>query len=78
MEPLYITRADKGRSVVILEKVDYINKMENILNQSSTFEQLDEDPTILKEDKLQKILLRLKNIGFITEDEYKEIKHSSP
>ena len=35
---IYITRADKGRAVVILDKVDYINKMENILNQSSTFE----------------------------------------
>ena len=45
--------------------------MENILNQSETFEQLQEDPTFQKEDKLQKLLLRQNNIGFITENEYK-------
>jgi hypothetical protein len=68
---IYITRADKGRAVVILDKLDYINKMELILNDSKTFKQLDDDPTISREDKLQKKLLNLKNSGFLTEEEYK-------
>ena len=42
--------------------------MENILNQSETFEQLQEDPTIQKEDKLQKLLFRLKAMDFIVEN----------
>ncbi|CAF4449771.1 unnamed protein product [Rotaria magnacalcarata] len=45
--------------------------MEQIFNESKTFKQLDEDPTIQKEDKLQRKLLHLKNIGFLTDGEYK-------
>jgi hypothetical protein len=43
---IYITRADKGRAVVILDKSDYLIKMELLLNDPKTFKQLDEDPTI--------------------------------
>ena len=71
---IYITRADKGHAVVILDRKDYINKMETILNNSETFIQLDEDPTIYKEDKLQKKLLHLKNAGFLTDAEYKYVR----
>ncbi|CAF1947377.1 unnamed protein product [Rotaria magnacalcarata] len=45
--------------------------MEQILNEPKTFKQLDEDPTIQKEDKLQRKLLHLKNICFLTDSEYK-------
>ncbi|CAF4393367.1 unnamed protein product, partial [Rotaria magnacalcarata] len=45
--------------------------MEQIFNESKTFKQLDEDPTIQQEDKLQRKLLHLKNIGFLTDSEYK-------
>ncbi|CAF3920395.1 unnamed protein product, partial [Rotaria magnacalcarata] len=68
---IYITRPDKGRAVVILERSDYLMKMEQILNEPKTFKQLDEDPTIQKEDKLQRKLLHLKNICFLTDSEYK-------
>ena len=71
---IYITRADKGRAVVILDRSDYINKMEFILNESKTFKQLNEDPTIPRENKLQKKLLELKNSGFLTEAEYKSAR----
>ena len=68
---IYITRADKGRAVVILDRSDYLNKMNEILNDFKTFKQLDEDPTIKKEDQLQRKLIKLKNSGFLTENEYK-------
>ncbi|CAF4289247.1 unnamed protein product [Rotaria magnacalcarata] len=45
--------------------------MEQIFNESKAFKQLVEDPTIQKEDKLQRKLLQLKNIGFLTDSEYK-------
>ena len=67
---IYITRADKGQSVVILDRSDYINKMELILNELKTFEQVNEDPTISKENKLQRELLELKSSGFLTETEH--------
>ena len=58
---IHIARADKGRAVVILNRSDYINKMELILNESKIFKQLNEDLTIPKENKLQKKLMELKN-----------------
>ncbi|CAF3057869.1 unnamed protein product [Rotaria sp. Silwood2] len=69
-DSIYITRADKGRAVVILDKLDYINKMEKILSDTRTFIRLDSDPTIQKEERLQRKLLKLKDSGFITENEY--------
>ena len=68
---IHITRADKGRVAVVLDRVEYINKMETILSDSKTFKLLDEDPTISKEDRLHKTLLHLKNTGYLTEEEYK-------
>lgn len=68
---IYITRADKGRAVVILDKLEYIQKMEQILNQTGTFKKLEQDPTLKKEVMLQRKLLNLKNSGFITEVEYR-------
>jgi len=69
-DSIYITRADKGRAVVILDKLDYIIKMEDILSDTKTFTRLDSDPTIKKEERLQRKLLKLKDSGFITENEY--------
>ena len=67
---IYITRPDKGRGVVIMNRTDYINKMNTIVNDPSTFKQIHDDPTIKQEDKLNRKLRQLKQSGFITEEEY--------
>ena len=71
---IHITRPDKGKGVVILSHEDYVNKMLEVLNDSSTFKSLDIDPTIKKENKLIKQLLRMVDRKFITENEYKRIR----
>ncbi|CAF1383019.1 unnamed protein product [Didymodactylos carnosus] len=68
---IHISRADKGRAVVILDKVDYIMKMESNLNDTNTFKVIEMDPTLKKEDKLQQKHLKLRNSGFITDTEYR-------
>jgi hypothetical protein len=67
---IVITRPDKGKGVVILDKDDYISKMNTILNDTTKFECLSEDPTISRETSLTNLLRRLKNKGYISEDFY--------
>ncbi|CAF1529479.1 unnamed protein product [Didymodactylos carnosus] len=71
---IYITRADKGRAVVILDREDYVSKMNLIINDQSTFQLEDTDPTIKQEDRLIRKLGKLKETGFINEDEYKRCR----
>ena len=64
---ILISRPDKGRGVVILNKNDYYTKVNDILSNSSTFKLIKEDtlPMIFKlEDKINRLLRKIKeNIG---------------
>ena len=66
---IIITRPDKGRGVVILNKVDYITKMKSILSDRTKFKEVTGSlfTQIIKlEDKLNRILRSIKdNIGLI-------------
>ncbi|CAF1237499.1 unnamed protein product, partial [Didymodactylos carnosus] len=68
---IVISKPNKSKGVVIMDKVDYINKMNNILSDSTKFKKLDHDPTIQKEDKLTPYLLKLDKDGLISESDYK-------
>ena len=67
---IHVTRPDKGKGVVILDRQDYVHKMLEIINDSSTFERIDEDPTIKKENQLINTLREMKERGFLTLSEY--------
>ena len=61
---LIITKPDKGRGVLILNKSDYVNKTNEILNDETKFKKIDGDwfKIILKlEDKLNRLLRSIKN-----------------
>ena len=61
---LIITKPDKGRGVVILNKVDYVHKTNEILNDETKFKKVNGDcfKIILKlEDKLNRLLRSIKN-----------------
>ena len=77
---IIICRPDKGRGVVIIDKDDYIAKMNIILNDHSTFERkLHVDPlknNLLLEDKVNRFLKKLLNNNYITEEEYKNLYSS--
>ena len=57
-----ITKPDKGSGVVIINKKDYVSKMESILNDQSKFCRLgpapDNDNTVKIESKIQRRLLQ--------------------
>ena len=73
---LYINRPDKGRGVVILNKSDYISKMEDILKDSSKFEKSSSLPFSLAlstEDKVNRTLAKMKKLSLITDDVYRNV-----
>ena len=65
---IVITRPDKGKGVVVLNKNEYLNKTYEILNDRTTFKKVSGDllPLLTKlEDKLNRILKTVKdNIGW--------------
>ena len=43
-DDLHITKADKSNAIVIMNKVDYLEKMENLLSDTETYENLTSNP----------------------------------
>ena len=68
-----ITRPDKGRGAVILDKTEYTNGVETILADTSKFSLVTEEafPVITRvEDKLQRLLRKLLTLKTITKNTY--------
>nr|XP_054924765.1 uncharacterized protein LOC129383853 [Dermacentor andersoni] len=55
-ENIVILAADKGNATVVLDRVDYINKINGLLMDTSTYAKLAKDPTKKVESELQKLL----------------------
>ena len=71
---IYIARPGKGKGVEILDKQDYVNKMLDILNDPLSFETIDEDLTLKKEDQLIRILQIMMKRGFLSKEEYERAR----
>ncbi|CAF4387530.1 unnamed protein product [Rotaria sp. Silwood2] len=67
---IIITRPDKGRGVVLMDKHNYVNKIQSILNDSSKFSSLSEDPTLARENNLKSLLRKLHDQRQITDQFY--------
>ena len=57
---IVIVKPDKGNAVVILDRSSYDECLLKILNDTSKFKVLTEDPTFYREGQLQRRLLKLK------------------
>ena len=77
-ESILITKPDKGSGVVILDKSDYVSKMNCILQDKSKFENLgpanEFDNTAKTEGKIQKRLLQLKKDDLLPAKIYNSIR----
>ena len=71
---LIVCSPDKGREVVLLNRTDYINKMNAILSDGSKFKKITEkDPfreTIAHEDRINRFLNKLKDNSIISSQQY--------
>ncbi|XP_044760198.1 uncharacterized protein LOC123317657 [Coccinella septempunctata] len=64
-DDLIITAADKGNITVVLSVDQYEHKMNLLLQDSSIYKQLTKDPTNETQNKNNKIIKQLKDLGII-------------
>ncbi|XP_066933971.1 uncharacterized protein [Clytia hemisphaerica] len=58
-ENIVLLKLDKGKGVVLMNKIDYVNKCNELLS-TAQFKQLDNDPTRPTERKMQSLLRKIK------------------
>ncbi|KER32436.1 hypothetical protein T265_01491 [Opisthorchis viverrini] len=73
-ETIVILPADKGRMTVILEKAEYIDKANALLNDTTTYRRLQNDQTAKLTNKINITLKKLRDFHKITEEEYWRMK----
>ena len=73
---LYISRLDKGNGVVLMDKSQYIAKMNDLLADITKFKEIETNNSTFtkKEDQTNRKLLQLKKKGEITEDTYQQVR----
>ena len=77
MDNLYISKPDKGNGVVILNRSEYVCKMQNVLSDSSKFIRVDDDCYKLTqrlESRLNKTLLSLFKANKLDKTTYEHIR----
>ena len=72
-----ILPADKGRANVVMDKTEYEEKVNTMLNDAHTYEKLQADPTSSYKRKLIEKLTKLNEDSKITEDQYKYLYPTS-
>ena len=76
---IVVTKPDKGRSVVIVDKFHYLDGLQNIFDNSGKFEEINEEisrVSWLLEDKINNFLLKLRKMGHISQQLYNDL-HAS-
>ena len=75
---IVVTRPDKGKGVVLLNRGDYVEKMQSILSQQDKFQKIGDvetnDNTTQHERALQAFLLRACNNNHITREVYERCR----
>ena len=59
---IVIFKPDKGNGVVVLDRSDYDQGILKIINDTSKFRPIKEDPTLSREGRLQRLLRKLKKV----------------
>ena len=70
---IIITHPDKGNGIVILNKSDYIKSMTELISDKKKFKKLTNDPTIKREQALQRTLRKLNKKSIFSESEYSDL-----
>ncbi|CAB4026981.1 Hypothetical predicted protein [Paramuricea clavata] len=76
---ILITKADKGNAVVVMNRADYQNQVNEMLEDKNIYTHITDkrrNPTSKTELELQDRLLRLKDTGHLTENQYKSLRPS--
>ena len=71
---IIICKPDKGNGVVILNKKDYVSKMETIIFDKTKFKLVNNNNNLDQLRKFQGFIFRLKKNGCLTDDNYRRIR----
>ena len=63
-KPICITKADKDWCTVVLDRAQYIDSMESLYNEFTSFKLVDMNPTVIQEDRLTRKLREVKSVQF--------------
>ena len=77
-ENIVILPADKGRVTVVMDKTDYYDKMDVLVNDKQTYQVLKRDPTPALQRKLNSKLLDLKKTDAIDIQRYNRLRCRVP
>ena len=77
-ENIVILPADKGRVTVVMDKTDYYDKMDALVNDKQTYQVLKRDPTPALQRKLNNKLLDLKKTDAIDIQRYNTLRCRVP
>ena len=70
-QSIVVVKSNKTNyQVMIMNKNDYIKKSIRILGDATKFKKSDKDPTRTRENRLNAILLKMKEEGEITDKQY--------
>ena len=75
---IVILPADKGRVTVVMDRTDYHDKMNELVNDKQTYEELKRDPTPALQRKLNSKLLKLKKTDAIDIRHYYRLRCPVP
>ena len=75
---IVILSADKGRVTVVMDKTDYYDKMDALVNDKQTYEVLKRDPTPALQRKLNSKLLDLKKTDATDIQRYNRLRCRVP
>jgi len=70
------TRADKDNTTVVLNRYNYISKMENMLSDNNTYEEMKTDPTKKLTNDLRSLLSRWRKKEIIDESTYRRLMNN--
>ena len=68
-----ITKPDKGNGVVIISRLDYLNKMKNLISDTTKFKELQHNPTKSREESLSTYLRKLRKDTIIDDATFYKI-----
>ena len=66
--------ADKGRCTIVIDKLEYQDKVDSLLEDQKFYKVLKKDPTPSTERDMNAVLLKLKKEGTIPEPLYRRLR----
>ena len=73
-DSIVILPADKGKCLVVMDREEYVQKMEEKLKDESTYKAIKENPTFEIQSKIYELLTEIKNEGQLDDKLYHKLK----